>query len=97
MDEIKAIVKSMATEELKELVAFLEGVLTGRETSAVFSAALSAVATAKPRKRSACSICKQAGHRAPTCPQKGTSVATRGELASDSNHTRHTSVAMGRG
>ena len=81
-EELKALVKSRTTEELKELVVFLEGVLTGRMENQLMleSTAKGMRDWKKPRKRSACSICKQSGHRAPNCPQKGTSVATREEL-----------------
>lgn len=66
MDQLKEELAAMPDEKLAEVLIFIEGIRRGRahRTNVVVQAK-------PPRKRSACSICHQSGHRAPNCPEKG--------------------------
>lgn len=70
MDDVKKLLPQLSDSELREFFIYVEGLQAGRR--AVTNVAITAKA---PRKRSACSICHQAGHRKPNCPQKPGLVA----------------------
>lgn len=69
MEQLKVEIEKLLDEQIAELRVFMDGLLRGRQQG--FSGTVQPATPKAPRKRSACSICHLAGHRAPTCPQKG--------------------------
>ncbi len=65
LDKLKSEITRLSTGKLIALLGFLEGVLAGRQTATNLVVEKEAKA---PRKRSACSLCHQSGHRKPNCP-----------------------------
>jgi hypothetical protein len=64
LEDIKKLLPQLNDSELREFFVYVEGLQAGRRAVTNLSI------TAKPaRKRSACSLCGQSGHRAPNCPQ----------------------------
>lgn len=66
---LPAELQNLSYEDLEIIKVFIDGIIAGRATAGTNPVDAVQV-PAKPRKRSACSICHQAGHRAPTCPAR---------------------------